>query len=193
MRILTFIFVLFFTSSLAQSGDDGISARALIINYSLKGAVEVSGLSTGETFEWSRYVRKSWSIIMGYRAARDADGNRKRYSGTYMGGRFFPLNLGVPIYESRRANIISYTFEYMPYVELGVITGRYLQQTIDALGSAERSADFNGGFSGFGMFWLFSDLWVADFNVGYELEIGTGGGVLSGQTSMLQVGLLRYF
>ena len=175
---------------LAES--DGLSAKSSLISYTFTGAVEGAGTATGLTLEWSRYIKNSWSVVVGWRSARDADGVRDRYSATFMGARFFLNNTGVPIYSNNKASIISYTFDYMPYVETSLSAGRYLLRTLDELGSAELSSDFYGAFASFGMLWLMGESWAVDLSMGGENAVGAGGAQLAAFTTFVHIGGIIY-
>lgn len=170
-----------------------VNVKTGYMAYSQAGVSPQSGANTSNLeAEWGYFAKRDLMTFAAYRVARDADRQRVLYQAGRFGSRYFPISLGAPLTSFRQLAIVRYDFAVKPYVEGGVVMGRYLIDTVFNLAAADYSSEFMGFNFGGGCVFGLTERLALDLELLVESVQGYGTLDFQATTQFITLGLVNY-
>lgn len=180
----------------AQAGPDLTETVTLTtgyMSYGQQGVDPKTGTNSSNVgLEWAHFTKKDLAVYTGYRIAQDSATKRTLYQAGSAGVRYFPRTLGMPTSSFRNLSVIKYDFSFKPHVDMGVVMGRYLVNTVFNLDAADYSSEFWGLALGAGVTYGLAERYALDLKASYEYDKGYGPLDFSATTMFVLLGMVYY-
>lgn len=186
-------------SSVARADDQNLDLSETMtltsgfMSFKQEGADPKTGTNASNLgLEWAHFTKKDLAIYSSYRIAQDNDTKRNLYQAGAGGFRYFPTTLGMPLGAFRNLSVIHYDFAFKPHIDMGLVLGRYLVNTVFKNNAADYSSEFWGLNVGGGVVYGVGERYAIDLKAAYEYDIGYGPLDFSASTLFVLLGMVYY-
>lgn len=183
------------SAAFGQNSDrtETLSVSSGYMSYTQAGVDPKTGTNSSNiAVEWAHFTKKDLAIFSMYRIAQDAATKRTLYQAGTAGLRYYPFTLGMPTSSYRNQSVIKYDFAWKPYVDMGLVAGRYLVSTVFNLDAADYSSEFWGVALGLGITYGIGERYALDLKATYEYDVGYGPLDFTATTLFVLLGMVYY-
>jgi hypothetical protein len=196
LALIVFATCLTASAALGQAGPDLSETVTLSTGYMSYGQAGVdpkTGTNSSNLgLEWAHFTKKDLAVYSAYRIAQDSASKRTLYQAGSAGVRYFPRTLGMPIGSFRNLSVVKYDFSFKPHVDMGLVMGRYLVNTVFNLDAADYSSEFWGVALGGGVTYGIAERYALDLKASYEYDVGYGPLDFTATTLFVLLGMVYY-
>lgn len=180
----------------AQAGpelSETVTLTSGYMSFSQAGVDPKTGTNSSNVgLEWAHFTKRDLAVTTGYRIAQDSATKRTLYQAGSAGLRYFPRTLGMPISSFRNLSVVKYDFTFKPHVDMGLVMGRYLVNTVFNLDAADYSSEFWGVALGGGVTYGLAERYALDLKASYEYDVGYGPLDFTATTLFVLLGMVYY-